>query len=166
LAYGNALHKVLQYIDLQKCDSIGALTAQVEDLVSKEIISSDQAELIDCKSLWGFFSSHIGMKLRSATNVLREFKFSILDDGSSFTDGLEGEKILLQGVVDCAIMEDDGITVIDFKTDRITESDLDVAVCRYRYQIEAYADSLSRIFEKPIKRKCLYFFRVNQCVDI
>ena len=166
LAYGNALHKVLQYIDLQKCDSIGALTAQVEDLVSKEIISSDQAELVDCKSLWVFFSSHIGMKLRSATNVLREFKFSILDDGSSFTDGLEGEKILLQGVVDCAIMEDDGITVIDFKTDRITENDLDVAVHRYRYQIEAYADSLSRIFEKPIKRKCLYFFRVNQCVDI
>jgi ATP-dependent helicase/nuclease subunit A len=98
--------------------------------------------------------------------VLREFKFSILDDGTSYSEGLEDEKILLQGVVDCAILDDDGITVIDFKTDRITEAELDLTVRNYTYQVEAYADALSRIFEKPIKRSCLYFFRLNCCVDV
>ena len=101
-----------------------------------------------------------------AESVLREFKFSILDDGSSFGDGLEGEKILLQGVVDCAIVEPDGITVIDFKTDRISEADLDAAVQRYQYQVQAYAEALSRIYQRPIKRSCLFFFKINRCVDL
>ena len=139
---------------------------QLEDMVSKGIITSAQAELVDRKALAVFFFSPIGILLRSAENVLREFKFSILDEGSSFGEGLDGESILLQGVVDCAIMDDDGITIIDFKTDRISEKDLDAAVRHYRYQIEAYAASLSRIFEKPIKRTCLYFFNLNQCVDV
>ena len=46
------------------------------------------------------------------------------------------------------------------------EKSLAEAVQNYRYQVEAYANALSRIFEKPIKRACLYFFRLNRCVDI
>lgn len=166
VAYGNALHKVLQYIDYQKCDNVDIIKTQIENLVAQSKLSAAQAEWIDCTRLATFFTSPIGQKLRNAKDVLREFKFSILDDGSSFADGLEDEKILLQGVVDCAILEDDGITVIDFKTDRITQARLEAAVLNYQYQVQAYADALSRIFEKPIKRACLYFFQLNQCVDI
>jgi ATP-dependent helicase/nuclease subunit A len=97
--------------------------------------------------------------------VLREFKFSILDDGNAYGDGLEGEKILLQGVVDCALMESDGITVVDFKTDRVTEQALFEAAERYRPQVEAYADALSRIFEKKVKQSCLYFFHLDRFVE-
>ena len=166
VAYGNALHRVLEYIDYQKCDSIDALNAQLDKLILQGRLTSAQAKLVDCTALAEFFASPIGNQLRHAEHVLREFKFSILDDGSSFGDGLENEKILLQGVVDCAILEEDGITVIDFKTDRITEAGIDAAVQNYRYQVEAYADALSRIFQKPIKRACLYFFRLNRSVDI
>jgi ATP-dependent helicase/nuclease subunit A len=166
LAYGNALHKLLEYIDYQKCDSIGSLKEQLEELTEQGRLTREQASLVDCDALWEFFESSIGQRLRNADHVLREFKFSILDDGTSYGEGLEGEKILLQGVVDCAILDDDGITVIDFKTDRITDADLDSKVQNYKYQVEAYADALSRIFEKPIKRSCLYFFRLNRCVDL
>ena len=166
VSYGNALHKVLQYIDYQKCDSANAINDQIKVLVSQAKLTDTQAEWIDCARLAAFFASPIGLQLRNAEDVLREFKFSILDNGSSYAEGLEDEKILLQGVVDCAILEEDGITVIDFKTDRITEARLETAVQNYRYQVQAYADALRRIFEKPIKRACLYFFQINQCVDI
>lgn len=165
-AQGTALHKFLQYVDYWQCNSIAAITGELRRLVDSEKLTAAQAEMIDCTALITFFESPIGIELRNATNVLREFKFSILDDGSSFGKGLEDEKILLQGVVDCAILEDDGITVIDFKTDRVTGSHLDMAVQHYRNQVEAYAFALSRIFEKPIKRACLYFFHSHQCVDI
>ena len=33
--------------------------------------------------------------------------------------GNSGESILVQGVIDCMIEEEDGITLIDFKTDTI-----------------------------------------------
>lgn len=38
--------------------------------------------------------------------------------GRILQEDLTGEKLLLQGVVDCCFMEEDGITVLDFKTDR------------------------------------------------
>ena len=160
------MHKVLEYINYNQCGSAEVVKAQVDELVLQEKLTTEQANLVDCAALAEFFAGPIGKRLCSAKSVLREFKFSILDDGNSYGKGLEGEKILLQGVVDCAILEEDGITVIDFKTDHITEDLLDVAVQNYRHQVAAYADALTRIFESPIKRTCLYFFCLNRCVDI
>lgn len=166
VTYGNALHKFLEHVDFQQTDNVETLSAQINNMTRLGKITHAQAELIDCEVLVKFFNSAIGQQLRNANHVLREFKFSILDDGRSFDKALTDEKILLQGVVDCAILDDDGITVIDFKTDRISKTGLDAAVQTYQYQVEAYADALSRIFEKPIKRACLYFFNLNECVDI
>ena len=75
---------------------------------------------------------------------------------------VNGEKVLLQGVIDCALIEDGGITVIDFKTDHVTEETLRALVCRYRPQVEAYAEALSRIYDRPVKKKLLYFFQIGR----
>ena len=79
---------------------------------------------------------------------------------------MEDEQVLLQGVVDCALLEEDGITVLDFKTDRVTEETLPQTVRRYRLQLDTYADALSRIYEMPVKGKFLYFFHRNQFVEV
>jgi len=107
-----------------------------------------------------FFQTPIGCKLRMSKDVLREFKFSILDDAQQYGEGLEGEQVLLQGVVDCALLEPDGITVVDFKTDYVTPETIDTVTDRYRPQVETYADALSRIFQLPIKGKALYYFHI------
>ena len=83
-------------------------------------------------------------------------------DSGAFYPGTEGEKVLFQGVVDCAILEPDGITVIDFKTDRVTEITLMDVSERYRLQVEAYALALARIFQMPVKAKYLYFFHISK----
>ena len=98
--------------------------------------------------------------------MLREFKFSILDDGENFDPALRGEKILLQGVVDCALVEEDGITVVDFKTDRVTEETLPERARQYRPQVLAYAGALERIYGKPVKEAVLYFFQMGEIVPV
>ncbi len=50
---------------------------------------------------------------------MREFKFSVLDDGANYDPALEGEEILLQGVTDCCLIELDGLVILDFKSDRL-----------------------------------------------
>ena len=104
----------------------------------------------------------MGVRLTAAENVLREFKFSVLTDACDYYEDVEGEKLLLQGVVDCAIVEEDGIVVIDFKTDRLRDGDPEPAVARYREQVQAYAKALSRIYEKPVKEAYLYFFSIEK----
>ena len=98
--------------------------------------------------------------------MLREFKFSILVDAEKFCPSLTEDRVLLQGVVDCAILEDDGITVIDFKTDSVTDETVMTTAEGYRLQVMAYGDALSRIYELPVKRSVLYFLRIGKEVDI
>ena len=165
-AYGSAIHAVLQYIRYEVCTDAAGVAQEVKRLVEEGRITAEQGDLVNCDQIAAFFATPLGSKLRTANNVLREFEFSILDDGEAFGDGLAGEKILLQGVVDCALLEADGITVVDFKTDRVTEQTLSNAVGHYRPQVQAYADALSRIYKKPIKDAFLYFFKLGQFVNI
>lgn len=164
-ARGSATHLALQYIRFERCTDTAAVEREVQRLVQERFITAEQGSMVECEKLARFFATSLGVQLRSGKNVLREFKFSILDDGSAYGAGLVGEKILLQGVVDCALMEPDGITVVDFKTDRVTEKTIFDTAERYRPQVEAYADALSRIFEKKVKRSCLYFFSLERFVE-
>ena len=82
-------------------------------------------------------------------------------------DDLSGDKILLQGVVDCWFETPDGITVVDFKTDYIRDAqDIADHAARYRTQLYAYSRALERILEKPVIRRVLYFLSPGESVDV
>lgn len=165
-AYGSATHAVLQYIRYDRCENTGAVRREIERLVSERYITPEQGKLADAERLAKFFATPLGKKLRIGQNVIREFKFSILENGDAYGPGLSDEQVMLQGVVDCAMIEPDGITIIDFKTDHVTEETLPRAAERYRLQVEAYAGALSRIYEKPVKSALLYFFHLNRFVEL
>jgi len=164
--YGNAMHAVMQFIRFEACTDAAAIQREIERLVNESFITEKQGEMADCDKLAAFFTSEFGAKLRNSRNVLREFKFSILDNAADYCDGVTEESVLLQGVVDCALIEEDGITIVDFKTDHVSEQTLPEIICLYSPQIETYAGAMSRIFEKPIKRKALYLFAISQFADI
>ena len=164
--YGNALHAVMQYIDFARCDQEAGIASEISRLTDEGYISSEQASLVEPSVILGFFSTQMGQKLRVAPNVIREFKFSILDDGAKYGDGVTDDSVLLQGVVDCAIIAPDGIEIIDFKTDRVTEETLRSVAQGYRMQVMTYADALSRIYGLPVTKTRLYFFSIGQFVDM
>ena len=163
---GTAMHAAMEHLDYGRCGSAAEIQDQLAELETAGKITQQQLELLDSKQLAAFFATSVGTVLRSHPNVLREFKFSILEDGKLLDPELEGEQILLQGVVDCAMIDDDGITVIDFKTDRVDDASVADVANGYRAQLEAYGRSLSRIFEKPIKQKYLYFFRIDRFIAV
>ena len=164
--YGNAIHKVMQYIRYEACVDLPGVKGELTRLAEQGFITEEQASAVDCETIFRFFDSELGRKLCSGVNVLREFKFSILDDANRYGEELDHEQVLLQGVVDCALIEDDGITVIDFKTDRVTEESMASVAERYKLQVGAYAEALSRIYQTKIKEKYLYLFQLNQFVKM
>lgn len=163
---GNATHAVMQFIRFENCIDEASVEQEILRLVGDRFITPEQGKMVDCRKIAQFFSTDLGKKLCTGGDVLREFKFSILDDGDSFNPALVGEKILMQGVVDCALMEPDGITVIDFKTDFVTDDNLAAKIAHYRPQVEAYADALARIYQKPVKDALLYFFHTGQFISL
>ena len=68
--------------------------------------------------------------------------------------------------MDCWFETRAGVTVLDFKSDRVTEETLPERVRQYRPQVLAYAGALERIYGKPVKEALLYFFHTGQIVEI
>jgi len=166
LAVGTATHKALQFLSFDRAPSIEALDTALDDLHMCGRLTDDELAVIDRNGIYAFLHSPLGQQLCSSRQVLKEFKFSILVPAAQLQEGLWEDNVLLQGVVDCAILEDDGITVIDFKTDIVTEDTVTSVADGYRKQIAAYADALSQIYQLPIKRSVLYFLRLNCAIDV
>ena len=120
--------------------------------------------MINVEGVVAFFCTSIGNALNKHRNVLREFKFSVLVDANQYYPNVVDEQILLQGVIDCAMIDDDGITVIDFKTDRMTEQSIDTVAQRYVSQVQAYKEALQKMYDIPVKSACLYFFSIGKFV--
>lgn len=164
--YGNAVHAVMQHINFANCKSEESIKTELERMVMQQFISKEQADMVDPSVIARLFATDLGRKMQDSDNLLREFKFSILDDAGQYMEGLEDEHILLQGVIDCAIIESDGITLIDFKTDRVNADTLEKTVCGYSGQVRAYASALRKIYNLPIKSAWLYFFHINEFVSV
>lgn len=164
--YGNAIHAAMQFMDFAACTDVQHIRAELNRLIEQRLLMREEGEMVDPYRLNAFFRTPFGEKLRTAEQVIREFKFSVLEDGAQYDADCAGEKILLQGVVDCALVEADGITILDFKTDRVTRETLAAVVERYRPQVQTYADALQRIYAKPVKQKLLYFFHIGEFVQV
>ena len=160
------MHCAMQYIRFENCADAPSVERELQRLTHEGFLTEAQREMVNSGQIAAFFATEPGRKLRSGAPCLREFKFSILDDGSKYGDGLEDEQVLLQGVVDCALLDEDGITVLDFKTDYVTADTVSRTVERYRLQVQTYSRALARIYGKPVKNSYLYFFRLGDFFEV
>lgn len=96
------------------------------------------------KGLAEFFQSELGQRMINSNNIRREWAFNLLMEEGS----------LLQGVIDCAFMDDGAWVLVDYKTDRI--EDEDAFIQRYQLQIDWYAKALEKITGTPVKERYLY----------
>ena len=164
---GTATHLLLQVLDFGKTDSREALQSEILRLQEQGFLSPREAEAVDLGAVLRLFASPLGRRMREAAALRREFRFSLLCDASDFFPVEPGEQVLLQGVVDCFLEEEDGVTVIDYKTDRVRDRAEALARARvYTGQLRAYAGALKRICQKPVKACLLYFLSAGETVEV
>ena len=155
---GTAIHLVMQYLPLDTAPTAEAVTAQVQALAQRRLLTAAQAEAVDVKAIAAFLRAPLAARIRGAARVWREYRFALLMPAERYAGDAAGEEMLLQGVADCVFEEDGALTVADFKTDRVTAQEATARAEAYRGQLQAYSDALSRIMEKPVTRRVLYFF--------
>ncbi|MBR2894814.1 MAG: PD-(D/E)XK nuclease family protein, partial [Oscillospiraceae bacterium] len=159
---GTATHLVMQYLPLD-----GDLKAVIQDLISRHLLTEEQARSVDVAAIRRFLASPLAQELRSAIRIEREYRFSLLVDAKDYYGAVSREdQVLLQGVVDLFAETAEGIVVVDFKTDYVTGDTVDEKLTFYRPQIDAYSTALEKILEKPVVRRVIYFFRTGQAFDV
>ena len=161
---GTAMHLALQYLDFAGGDA----AAQLETMVQKGFMTPEQAAAVETASLDRLLASPMGEELRTGRNLLREYPFTLLVDAREYEpEASGGDSILLQGVVDCCFETDGGLTVVDFKTDRVkSDEELRQRTEHYRPQLEAYSLALERVLEKKVARRVLYFLSRGAAVEL
>lgn len=162
---GTAMHRVMQYFDFSKCDDI---ETEIERLYEWQFISENEYNCIDRDMLKAFFESDIFEKIKNAKEVKREMRFltevpaTMID--KTLDERFSNELVIIQGAVDACIIEDDGIIILDFKTDRVGEPN--ALTEAYGMQLSIYALAAEKIFKLPVKEKVIYSFALGKSIII
>ncbi len=167
---GTALHMAMQFLDFSNVDSAESITQQIQTMAQRKLLSPSAAEAVNPQRLLAFFQSPLGVRMRKSRSVRREFKFSLLASTRILSDicalalppSPDEDTILFQGVIDCFFEEDDGLVLIDFKSDRVWEASVTKTAQGYAPQLLAYSHALTRITGKPVKARYLYFFNLDR----
>ena len=154
---GDSFHHALALFDYNK---------GLEQLPA--ILGEEELSLLNKEQFQTFLSSSLGECFKKAfqeKRLFREMHFMrALPFRALFPDRKEEDEVLLQGIVDAFIVEDDGIILVDYKTDRVREGE--ELRERYRKQIMLYSDALEAILGKRVKRRVLYSFYLAKEVEI
>lgn len=159
---GTATHLVMQYLPLD-----GDVLETIRDLVARRLLTAEQACSVDMNAVRRFLGSPLAEVLRAAERIEREYRFSVLVNACDYFEAVNpSDQVLLQGVVDLFAETEDGIIVVDFKTDFVTDHTIEEKSEYYRPQVEAYSTALEQILEKKVVRRVLYFLRTGQEIDV
>ncbi len=156
---GTLMHRALSLIPLDKMRGAANLYAAVKeavhDMADREIFTYQEVMLLYMKGLADFFGSSLGQRMLRSPRVQREWAFNLVMDERG---------TILQGVIDCAFLEDGEWVLVDYKTDRITDED--AFVRRYEEQIEWYARALEKITGMKVKERCLYSISLGKIFEL
>ncbi len=172
---GTAIHRfmeLLEYKNLsEEMDEAAlqqALQAQAEAFCADGRLPKEYYELLRIRDILPFFRGEMAQRVRKAAGdgkLHRESPFFMGVPASEMDPSFpEKESIVVQGIIDAWLEEEDGLTVIDYKTDRVREPE--ELIRRYHTQLEIYARALQQLRDKKVKEKMIYSFALAQWIRV
>lgn len=163
---GTATHAFLEHADFRAARI--SPENELERLVGESIISEATAERVSLSSLKSFFAGELCERMLKSEKIERERKFLVRISDIGLDDEL-GRKYnntigMLQGIVDCVFHEEDGVVLLDYKTDRVATAQQ--LADRYRTQLELYKLAMRVVYSKPVKGAYIYSLRLNTTIEI
>ena len=169
---GTLYHLAMQHLPVGLEGDPAVIAAELSRLAARGILPIDRLQALEPEVLARFFRTDLAKRMAASANVWREVPFSYglpaetLDPGMSMpktpedgTEAAPGETVLVQGVIDCVFAEDDGLVLLDYKTDAVrSETALAGIRDRYALQIDVYARALAEIWRTPVKEAHLFLF--------
>lgn len=162
---GTAVHRYLECYDFA---AAGKLTPedQLDAMLVSRKLTKEQAKLLYMPAMKHFLDSDVARRMREASlrgDLYREQPFVMRESVADlFDDPTSEEEVLIQGIIDVYFIEDEQITVLDYKTDRVSSGE--ELAKRYRAQLQLYAKALGRALDLPVQECLLYSFSLEETV--
>ena len=185
---GSAFHRVMELLDFtyvfvesglfEKCPGdyetyrkrldAERLKKRLEEFLQRETVSlrltEEYAKAVSLPKILNFLEQELAYRMWRAQEqglLYREQPFVLGIDAKRLDPDLpEGEKVLIQGIIDVFFIEDGEIVLLDYKTDVIDS--LEALWNRYNVQIQYYEEALTKLMQVPVKERILYSFYLEK----
>ncbi len=163
---GTALHSFMQFCDFEK--AYDNIENEINRLLQNGFISQIQADSIDRGKAERFIHSDLIKRCMNSEEVFKEFRFTIKVDASIIDENLpselKDEKIILQGAVDLAFVEDGKLVIVDYKTDRV--KDVNELYAMYHHQLLIYKEAMEQCTDYEVKECLIYSIVLSDSIII
>ena len=152
---GTKLHRIIKIIDFKKASE--SLENHLDELIENGILERESLKTIDLGIIKKFLRSNLMKRILESELVLKEFHFSVKVPYTELFNSLplfsKNKEVLLEGVIDCAFLEDNNFVIVDYKLNcrsDFRETD------KYKKQIDLYGHILNKKTNIPVKECILY----------
>lgn len=154
---GTAVHSILEDLDFRLKWKKEDIIEKAEKLIDREIIRDIEFKNIDFISLEKFFQSSLYSRIVNSDFVMKEqsFVYKLSDMGGD---------IYLQGTIDCIFEEGRELVIVDYKTDRVSNSEY--FINQYSEQLDMYKNALEDITNKKVKEKYIYALFTGEIIKV
>ena len=164
---GTIYHHVMELIPFRDGRNREELQSYLDSMVSEGKLLKEERDVVSDYKLWKFFSSGLGKRMCAAAErgtLQREQPFVLgLPAKELYPDTDSDEMVLVQGIIDAFFEEEDGLVLMDYKTDYIHHDAKEELTKKYKSQLGYYRKALERLKNKPVKE--IWFYSFSQDLD-
>jgi ATP-dependent helicase/nuclease subunit A len=165
---GTLYHKVLELLDLTNVNSREDVPKEMERMMRENRINQEDAKKLKQDYIYAFSQSDVADRMRKAQIKNRLYKEKQFVMGIKASEVLQGsvseELILIQGIIDVFFEEEDGLVLLDYKSDLVDSED--VLVKRYKVQLDYYRKALEQMLKKRVKEMIIYSLPLGKEIRI
>lgn len=169
---GSAYHRVMELMDFTIALKEDNIEEDIQKIRSQAVASlripAEEDKLVGLKKVEAFMRTELAKRMGRAqqkNKLYKEQPFMMGVKANTVNESFpDTEDILVQGVIDVYFEEDDGLVLMDYKTDRVSEAA--ELMKRYRTQLVYYSEALERLTHKKVKEKLIYSFALQQVIAV
>jgi len=168
---GTATHRFLERIDFARAGDAAGVAAEIERLVAERVLDSEEALAVDPAAIaWFFGESTLGREISAAGGRFRREVVFLSSEAARDVDphlarDVE-ETVVVRGAIDGVLLRDDGLVVVDYKTDRVAPVEIEARAAAYEPVIRLYARAAERLFRRPVLSTSLVFLAARKTVPV
>ncbi|NLK20839.1 MAG: helicase-exonuclease AddAB subunit AddA [Epulopiscium sp.] len=167
---GTIIHFVMKNLDIKSINDTKDIENQLLSMETRGLLTREEKNTIFIPSLLRFYKSELARRITDSSKVKKEVPFILsINANEIYKDLISEEEIFIQGIIDCYFEEEDGIVLVDYKTDFIQDKinpqiEIEKIMKKYEIQMNLYKRAIEEITGKEVKERCLYLFNISKAV--
>ena len=166
---GTAYHRALELIHFAEISGYDDIVKELDRIREEKRMQETAIDMVYPGVLTKFFHSDIAARMKQADRngkLQKESQFVVGIPAREMNKADSDALILLQGIIDAWFEEDDGLVLVDYKTDRVKEGGENILLDRYQIQLFYYAKALAQITGKKVKEAVIYSLALQKEIPV